>query len=185
MGIERHSTYSQIEKKQKFFDERLRVLFNLIFEKPDIAFKKWREIVAKQGFEKALKSVKKKSKKLGRLQGRSFVQFYKSENRKNAELALDEFFKVAKSWHLATLEANQVEQFREQEKLQEQLAKNDQMIEQTRETITEWGATTEAWLGNNKMVRETRCVAKERFNAQRFEENEQQESQEEEQGQQC
>ncbi len=119
MGVEKQAVYKRIRQNRLYNQERLEVLFGIIYRNPQQSFEKWKKAVAKAGFEKAFKKQRKNAPYLGKLKGTSILGLHKSGERMDAEHANSEFQKIARGWYGSVLEEDEVNRKEKQETKEE------------------------------------------------------------------
>lgn len=73
MGVEKEAVYRRIRQNRAYNQERMEVLFGIMYRTPKTALKKWLAMVEKAGFEKTFKRSRTKPAYLGKLHGTSFL----------------------------------------------------------------------------------------------------------------
>ncbi len=157
MGVEKEAVYRRIRQNRAYNQERMEVLFGIMYRNPKTALNKWQTMVEKTGFEKTFKKSRTKPAYLGKLQGTSFLGLHKSDDRMKAEHAKSEFHKIARGWYGSVLEE---EEINKKQKLDALTAIND---------------------GNNKILMDTHRSIKDQLQAIRKKDK----TGEDEAGQQC
>lgn len=132
MGVEKQAVYRRIRQNRAYNQERLEVLFGILYRNPQQSLEKWQRMVAKAGFEKTFKKQRAKASYLGKLQGMSFLGLHKSDDRMKAEHANSEFHKIARGWYGSVLEEEEVNRKEKQETTEEH---NEKMVVEARERI--------------------------------------------------
>ena len=132
MGIEKETVYRRIRQNRAYNQERLEVLFGIIYREPELAFQKWQALVEKTGFEKTFKKQRKKASYLGKLQGMSILGLHKSDDRMKAEHANSEFQKIARGWYGSVLEEEEVNKKQKREVIH---ADNEKLVTEARQSI--------------------------------------------------
>ncbi len=107
------SVIARLKREAAYHDDRLKLIFAVIYRKPDEAYRKWQRIEQTRGFDRAYRRLIDKPKSMGRLKGSLILGFIKSEARKNAELSMGELQFHAKKSHIIKLQ------------LEEAIAQND------------------------------------------------------------
>jgi len=133
VGIEKEAVYRRIRQNRAYNQERMEVLFGIMYRNPQSAFEKWQSLVEKTGFEKTFKKARKKASYLGKLQGSSFLGLRKSDDRMKAEHAESEFHKIARGWYGSVLEEEEVNKRQQREATHQS---NEKLVAEARERIT-------------------------------------------------
>lgn len=135
MGIEKEAVYRRIKQNRACTQERMEVLFGIMYRNPKFAFEKWQTMVEKTGFEKIFAKLRKKPAYLGKLQGRSFLGLRKSDERMKAEHAKSEFHKIARGWYGSVLEEEEVSKKQNQEVFAATEVGNNELLVNTHRSI--------------------------------------------------
>ncbi len=138
-GMDKKVVYKRIRQTKAYHEERLELLFGIIYRNPKRALEKWKQRIARSGFEKAFRKQRKKARALGKLKGRSLLGLYQSHDRQKTEHANAEFHKMARTWYSAVLEeeeADRLEHLQTEQATQEaQTQANEKMVEQARASV--------------------------------------------------
>jgi hypothetical protein len=134
-GIEQKNVFKRIKQNRTYNQERLKVLFGIIYRDPKTALEKWERLVAQSGFDKTFKKQRRKPAYLGKLKGKGFFGLYRSNERQKASHANEEFHKTARTWYGSVLEEEEVlrqENISEQQMTEEG---NQKIIEQAKSSV--------------------------------------------------
>ena len=138
-GINKKTVYKRIRQTKAYHEERLGLLFGIIYCDSKRAMEKWKQRISRSGFEKAFRKQRKKARVLGKLKGRSLLGLYQSRERQKTEHANAEFHKIARTWYGSVLEEEEVDRLEqlqtEQTTREKQMQANDTMIEQARASV--------------------------------------------------
>jgi hypothetical protein len=135
-GIEQKAVFKRIRHNRAFNQERIKLLFGIIYRNPNTALQKWEQKVAQSGFNTAFKKQRRKASYLGKLNGKGFLGLYASHDREKSEHANAEFHKMARTWYGSVLEEEEV--LRQEDFTKEQMTEqeNQKIIKQVRKSIT-------------------------------------------------
>lgn len=135
-GIEQKAVFKRIRQNRAYNQERIKLLFGIIYRDPAFALQKWERQVEQSGFNSAFKKQRRKAFYLGKLKGKGFLGLYTSSDREKSEHANSEFHKMARTWYGSVLEEEEV--LRQEAYAKEQMteAENQELIEQARNSIS-------------------------------------------------
>lgn len=135
IGIEQKAVFKRIRHNRVSSQERLKVLFGIIYRNPEAALKKWERLVAHSGFDKNFKKQRRKASYLGKLKGKGLLGLYTSNERQKSTHANAEFHKMARTWYGSVLEEEEV--LRQEGFAQEQMteAENQKIIDQAKASV--------------------------------------------------
>ena len=135
-GIEQKAVFKRIRQNRAYNQERIKLLFGIIYRDPVLALKKWERQVEQGGFNSAFKKQRRKASYLGKLNGTGLLGLYTSSEREKSEHANSEFHKMARTWYGSVLEEEEV--LRQEAYAKEQMteAENQELIEQARNSIS-------------------------------------------------
>ena len=136
-GIEQKAIFKRIRQNRAYNQERIKILFGIIYRDPVSALQKWELQVEQSGFNSAFKKQRRKASYLGKLNGTGLFGLYTSSEREKSEHANTEFHKMARTWYGSVLEEEEV--LRQEAYRAEQMteAENQKLIEQARNSISD------------------------------------------------
>jgi len=134
-GIERQAVFKRIRHNRTYNQERLKLLFGIIYRDPDTALRKWERQVAQSGFDKTFKKQRRKPSYLGKLKGRGLLGLFTSNDREKSQHANAEFHKMARTWYGSVLEEEEVERQEDFTKEQMTEQENQKLVEQAKASI--------------------------------------------------
>jgi hypothetical protein len=100
---------NKLHRDAKYYDERLQLLFHVIYKKPALAYENWQRYYHKHGFEKTIRKLNDKPKFFGSINGKLSFGFIKNSARKDAEISVKEVYGYAKKLHIIVLQIKQAE----------------------------------------------------------------------------
>lgn len=134
-GIEQKAVFKRIRQNRAYNQERIKLLFGIIYRDSDAALEKWEQHISSSGFNAAFKKQRRKASYLGKLKGKGFLGLYSSSDREKSEHANSEFHKMARTWYGSVLEEEEVLRQEAYKKEQMTEAENQKLIEQARTSI--------------------------------------------------
>ena len=136
-GIEQKAIFKRIRQNRAYNQERIKILFGIIYRDPVSALQKWERQVEQSGFNSAFKKQRRTASYLGKLNGTGLFGLYTSSEREKSEHANTEFHKMARTWYGSVLEEEEV--LRQEAYRAEQMteAENQKLIEQARNSISD------------------------------------------------
>lgn len=136
-GIEQKAVFKRIRQNRAYNQERIKLLFGIIYRDPALALQKWERQVKQSGFNSAFKKQRRKASYLGKLNGTGLFGLYTSSEREKSEHANTEFHKMARTWYGSVLEEEEV--LRQEAYKAEQMteAENQKLIEHARNSISD------------------------------------------------
>jgi len=134
-GIEQQAVFKHIRQNRAYNQERLKLLFGIIYKNPQEALSRWERLVAQSGFDKTFKKQRRKPSYLGKLKGIGLLGLYRSNERQKATHANEEFHKMARTWYGSVLEEEEV--LRQENFAKEQMTaqENQKIVEQAKASI--------------------------------------------------
>ena len=135
-GIEQKAVFKRIRQNRAYNQERIKLLFGIIYRDPVLALQKWERQVEQSGFNSAFKKQRRKASYLGKLNGTGLFGLYTSSEREKSEHANSEFHKMARTWYGSVLEEEEV--LRQEAYAKEQMTEkeNQELIQQARKSIS-------------------------------------------------
>lgn len=137
--MDKKTVYKRIRQTRAYHEERLELLFGIIYHDPKLALEKWKKRISRSGFEKTFRKQRNKARVLGKRKGRSLLGLYQSRDRQKTEHANAEFHKMARTWYGSVLEEEEVDRLEqlqtEQATQEKQQQANNTMIDQARASV--------------------------------------------------
>lgn len=131
------NVFNRMENETSYYEERLRVIFRVAYRHGDRAFTAWQGLCEKRGFDKAHEALKDNPQSLGKLKGHLILGFKKTQERRDAELVLDELQHFSKKHHLLKLQLEEARQLLTIQKTQAEQQKRQNQAEALRQESTQ------------------------------------------------
>ena len=113
-------------------EAQMQLLMGVAFRDGEKAYATWSKYYERYGFDKALRKFTEKPTAFGKLQGRLMFGFFKTDDRKDADMARREFQYHAKRSHVSQLQKRELERQHQVKKHQHQL-RGERAIESTQQ----------------------------------------------------
>lgn len=128
--------FNRMQNETSYYEERLRIIFCIAYRQGNRAFIAWQRLCEKHGFNKAHETLKDSPQSLGKLKGHLILGF-KTQQRHDAELILDELQHFSKKHHLSKLQLEEARQLITIQKTQAEQQKRQDKSEAFRQESTQ------------------------------------------------